>query len=464
MKKAVLLSVLLAVFLFAGVAEAVYPTKISTPTSPHPWAKVELYGSGLSNMINGQEQIVKFSLPPNSKVKSWFPADLFVKSGAASTYSDYNFGDYGYLKSNRYFVLGYGKNWSTATKAVPVILVHGAGDDMNRAWAHPWSTATPTTIDETGSTSTTTDNAGLMQYLANRGYAVFAVSFPHTQGNNLIQAQLLADAIQVVKNVTGKTQVDIVAHSKGNLAAISYMASMNNEYSTMSWMDDYRGDVRKYVAVASPFKGLDSMFRYYMGNTNVVDNTTNCPVGFYNAYIYYAYRDYYRWDMASNTYGNYFQGQTQLLHNWVDDPSNPIGFSSESLTAGDYNETMYDLYDGGTSFYIKSAGINNVILDASGTQGTSDFINKMNNKGLDPGVKLYVLYGTKQAIDYVFGWYPVGEKAASSDGLLFTASASYTAGMTRRGATLMAKQSYSYNHLEIAREASALSWIVTQLN
>lgn len=464
MKKAVFLSILLMVFLSAGAVQAAAPAKISTPGNPHPWAKVELYGSGVSGMINGQEPIVKFSLPPNSKVKGWFPSDLFVKVGTGSTYSDYNFGDYGYLKSNRYFLLGYGKNWSTAAKAVPVILVHGAGDDMNRAWAHPWSTETPAAIDENGSTSSKTDDAGLMQYLANRGYAVFAVSFPHTQGNNLIQAQLLADAIQVVKSITGKTQVDLIAHSKGNLAAISYMSSMNNEYSAMNWMDDYRGDVRKYIAVASPFKGVDSMFRYYLGNTGVVDQKTNCPVGFYNAYIYYAYRDYYRWDMSSSTYDNYFQGQTQLLHNWVDDPANPIGFSAESLTAGDFNETMYDLYNGGTSFYMKSEGINNVILDANGTQGTGDFINRMNNRGLDPAVKLYVLYGTRQALDYVYGWYPVGEKAAASDGLLFTASASYTAGMTRRGAVLVAKQSYPYNHLEIARETSALSWIAAQLN
>lgn len=460
----IVLCALLIVCLYAGVAEAVYPTLVSTVTSPFPWAKVELYGSGLTNMINGQEPIVKFSLPPNSKIKSWFPSDLFVRVGAGSTYSDYSFGDYGYLKSNRYFLLGYGKNWSTATKTVPVILVHGAGDDMNRAWAHPWSTETPTTIDETGSTSSTTDDAGLMQYLANRGYAVFAISFPHTQGNNLIQAQLLADAIQVVKSVTGKTQVDIIAHSKGNLAAISYMESLNNSYSTMSWMDDYRGDVRKYVAVAAPFKGVDTMFRYYTANTNAVSNNTNCSLAFYNGYIYYAYRDYYRWDMSSATDKNYFQGQTQLLHNWVDDPVYPIGFSSESWTSGDANATMYALYDGGSSYYVTSEGINKVILDANGTQGTSDFINKMNAKGLDPNVKLYVLYGTNQAVSYLYGWYPVGEKAASSDGLLFVASATYTTGMTSRGAVLMAKQSYNYNHLDVARGASALSWIVTQLN
>ena len=461
----IFLCVLVMVCLFTGVAQAVYPTKVSTVTTPYPWAKVELYASGLTNMINGQEPIVKFSLPPNSKIKSWFPADLFVRVGSGSTYSDYSFGDYGYLRSNKYFLLGYGKNWTTATKAVPVLLVHGAGDDMNRAWAHPWSTETPTTIDENNSTSTETDNSGLMQYLANQGYAVFAVTFPHSQGNNLIQAQLLADAIQVVKNVTGKTQVDIVAHSKGNIAAVSYMSSMNNEYTGTSWMDDYRGDVRKYVAVAAPFKGVDTMFRYYMSNVNVINNNTNCAVAFNNAYIYYLYRDYYRWDMSSATDKNYFQGQTQLLHNWVDDAEYPIGFSSESWTNGDFNETMYDLYYGGTSYYVVSEGINTVIKDTNGSaNGTSDFINKMNSKGIDPAIKLYVLYGTKQAISYLYGWYPVGEKADSSDGLLFTASATYTTGVTRRGAALMAKQSYYMNHLEIAAETTALSWIATQLN
>ncbi|CEP66653.1 Alpha/Beta hydrolase fold [Moorella glycerini] len=434
-------------------ARAASHVLISTATDPYPWERVELWGDSSSQMINGQEKIVKFSLPRNDKVRSWFPADIYVHDGYSSTYNDYDFGSYGHLKSNRYFLLGYGPNWQNATKPYPVLLVHGARDDMNRAWAHPWDYQTPGSIT----------NPGLMQYLANRGYAVFAISFPHTHGNNLIQAELIADAIEIIKQKTGASKVDVVAHSKGNLPAIAYMSSLNNEWTDTSWMTDYRGDVRKYIAVAAPFKGLDTMFRYYTANTNVIQNNLNSPVAFWEAYIYYVYRYYKRWDMTDTYNGNYFQGQTQLLHNWVDDPEHPIPFNSESWTSADGNETMYDLYYGGQSAYITSEGINQAIANSNGSNGTSNFIAKLNNKGLDPGINLYVLYGYNQVWDYTWWGYPIGEKADDSDGLLFVASATYTSGVTRRGAPLKAKVGMNYNHLDIVRETPALQWIEQKL-
>lgn len=447
------LAVFLFLFLPAAPSLAAGPTLISTVSDPYPWERVELWGDTASQMVNGQEKIVRIALPENDKVRGWFPSDIYVHEGYSSSSNDYNFGSYGHLKSNRYFLLGYGPNWQNATKPYPVLLVHGASDDMNRAWAHPWDKQTPSSIT----------NTGLMQYLANRGYAVFAISFPHCHGNNLIQAELLADAIEVIKSRTGKSKVDVVAHSKGNMAAVAYMSSLNNEWSDTSWMTDYRGDVRKYVAVAAPFKGVDTMFRYYTANLDVIQNTKDCALAFYNAYIYYAYRNYYRWDVTSTYSGNFWQGQTQLLHNWVDDPVNPIPFGAESLTPGDGNDTMYKLYYGGTSLYVKSEGINKAIQDPSGSMGTSYFIDRLNNKGLDPGVLLYVLYGTNQVWDYTWWGYPVGEKAAPSDGLLFVASATYTDGLTRRGAQLRAKTGMDYNHLDIARVSSALSWIEQKL-
>ncbi|QSQ08046.1 hypothetical protein H0A61_00366 [Koleobacter methoxysyntrophicus] len=434
-------------------AESGSPTLIATATDPFPWEKVELWASSKSEMINGQEPIVKFSLPRNNKVRNWFPGDIYVEDGQSSSYEDYNFGSYGHLASNKYFLLGYGPGWQNATKPYPVLLVHGARDDMNRAWAHPWDHQTPSTIE----------NPGLMQYLSERGYAVFAISFAHTHGNNLIQAQLLADAIEVIKSKTGASKVDIVAHSKGNLAAISYMSSLNQEWTDTTWMTDYRGDVRKYIAVASPFKGIDTMFRYYTANLTVIEDNLNSPVAFWEAYIYYAYRYYKRWDMSHTYKDNFFQGQTQLLHNWVEDPEHPIDFNAESWTAGDLNETMYKLYYGGQSLYITSEGIDNVIANPNGNTGTSNFIAKMNGKGLDPGVDLYVLYGTNQVWDYTWWGYPIGEKADASDGLLFVASATYVTGVTKRGAKLKDIKSFDYNHLDIARLEPAMAYIESKL-
>lgn len=433
--------------------QAASPMLIATVADSQPWSRVELWGDSIPQMVNGQEKLVKFSLPANNKVRSWFPEDIFVKDGSSISSNDYQFGDYGHLKSNRYFLLGYGPKWDTGTKSVPVLLVHGAGDDMNRAWAHPWDQQTPASIGR----------VGLMQYLSDRGFKVFAISFPHTQGNNLVHAELIADAIEVIKSRTGATQVDIVAHSKGNLAAAAYLSSLNNEWSDTTWMTDYRGDVRKYVSVAAPFKGLDTMFRYYTANLDVISNNKNGPLAFYKAYIYYAYRNYTRWDMTDKYGGNYFEGQTQLLWNWVDDTANPVGFNSYSWTAADGNDTMYKLYYGGSSLYVSSEGIDSAIANANGKNGTGNFIGTLNNKGIDPNVTIYNLYGTNQTLSYAFGWWPIGEKAAASDGLLFVRSATYTAGITRRGAHVAAQQGYDYNHLDIARETSALNWIEQRL-
>ncbi|MCG8640958.1 MAG: lipase family protein, partial [Desulfobacterales bacterium] len=310
---------------------------------------------------------------------------------------------------------------------------------------------------------TSISQTGLLQYLDSRGYAVFAISFSHTQGNNLIQAQLIADAIEVILAKTGATQVDIVAHSKGNLATIAYLSSLNNEWNDTLWMTDYRGDVRKFVAVAAPFKGLDTMFRYYTANTTVIADNLNSPTAFYNAYIYYAYRDYHRWDMTDTYDNNFFAGQTQLLHNWIDDPDYSIDFNSESATWGDFNATRNALYWGGSSFYISSEGIDTAINNPQGSMGTSNFIKKMNNRGVNPYIDLFVLYGTNQVMNYTWFGYSIGEKADTSDGLLFVASATYTTGVTKRGADLILKSGMNYNHLDIARENEPLEWIENAL-
>lgn len=451
-----------AVFLFLTVAGlfftatpviAANPTLISTVGDPFPWERVELWADTTSQMVNGQEKIVKLSLPANDKIKSWLPPDIYVQDGTGTRDNDYNFGSYGHLKSNRYFLLGYGPGWQSATKPYPVLLVHGATCNMNRSWAHPWDIQTPSNIV----------NPGLMQYLTERGYAVFAISFPHTQGNNLIQAELLSDAIKVIKSRTGKSKLDVVAHSKGNMAAAAYMTSLKDCWSDTTWMTGYRSDIRKYVAVASPFKGLDTMFRYYMANIATIDKNINCPVAFYGAFIHFAYRNYYRWDMTDKYACNYFQGQTQLLHNWRSDPDYPVPFNFESWTLGDGNITMNKLYDGGTSLFIKSEGIDNAIANTNANTGTSCFIDKLNQKGLDPGIKLYVLYGTNQTIDK-YWWYPIGERADASDGLLFVASATYTKGVTRRGAQLGAQQGMDYNHRDVSRVTEAKYWIEQKLS
>jgi len=57
-------------------------------------------------------------------------------------------------------------------------------------------------------------HVGLQQQLVELGYRVFAITFSHPHGDNYIQAQQLADAVQQVCSRCGVQKVDLVVHSK----------------------------------------------------------------------------------------------------------------------------------------------------------------------------------------------------------------------------------------------------------
>src|SRR5690349_5795872 len=132
------------------------------------------------------------------------------------------FGNVARPSSSR-FLLYSAPHWQTGTKATPVLLVHGANDNADREWANP--NETPSGCGQTSCPST-----GLMQYLDTRGYKVFAIGFPHKQGDNKVQAQLVADAIGVIKAKLGVASVDLVCWSKGGFPCRAYTSSVKPSY------------------------------------------------------------------------------------------------------------------------------------------------------------------------------------------------------------------------------------------
>jgi hypothetical protein len=85
--------------------------------------------------------------------------------------------------SSSRFLLYSAPGWNTGSKPVPVLLVHGANDNPDRAWANP------NEAGGFGCGSASCPSTGLMQYLSSRGYRVFAIGFAHKQGDNYQQAQ-----------------------------------------------------------------------------------------------------------------------------------------------------------------------------------------------------------------------------------------------------------------------------------
>ncbi|GAB4280120.1 MAG: hypothetical protein Kow0029_24430 [Candidatus Rifleibacteriota bacterium] len=335
------------------------------------------------------------------------------------------------------FLLHMAPGWDKATHPVPILLVHGAGDNATRAFAHPWVFDIP----ENG----LIEKPGMMQYLAQKGFSVFAITFSHPHGDNFLQAQQLANAITRIKQITGVEKVDVLCHSKGAMSVRIYASDIAGDYPKYSWITPFRKDIRRILFVASPLKGIDTAFRYYAYNFTVMFEDLAAPVG----------PSSMMWEGAfarTDEHNDLFPGQFQMLHNWVKDG---IPFNFQSYT-NDANLSMYALYYGGKTGLLTSDGIDKTI------QKAGDVINSLCKKGVDPSVTCSILAGKQQKIDTIkFFWLeiPVGEFADASDGVLFLKSATYQKGLTARGAKVKHVKVINRHHVGVTIWPEALDFI-----
>ncbi|MDA8336679.1 MAG: hypothetical protein M0Z41_17095 [Peptococcaceae bacterium] len=372
-------------------------TPISTYTNSHYWTAIELLRD--SNPHLTQETFINDTRQKTPEIVAAFGNNSEPGS--------------------QYFLLHYAPGWNTATQPYPVLLVPGASFDADMAFANPLGNGTP----------------GLMQYLINKGYAAFAVTFANTQGDNWMQSGQIANAIKKIKSVTAATKVDLIAHSKGNVPARMYVANLHK-----SWGTAYRGNVRRLIQLGAPNKGLDFSFRDTDMNWAVLPDGANSPVPYISmlidgVWINTAYHSLY------TDFGNAFPGQSQLLYRW--DNIYPL------------NETQQDWYTtyyGGQGFCSYSKGIDHAIKEGG------NLISTLNRNGVDPGVQVAILSGDNNVINGV-----VWEDSGPSDGIIFVKSATYTVGITLRGAQVIANDTYDLNHVELLYAPSAMSWVNTQL-
>lgn len=349
--------------------------------------------------------------------------------------------------SSGYFFLHYSEGWDKKTDKRPVLLIHGAGDNAFRGWAHPYKYYF--------APGEKIDNPGLALILAEKGYPVFSISFVHSHGDNFMQSEHIANAIDRIREVLGQKdneefRVDIIAHSKGGVAARMYLSDIREEYSDYSWLTSYRGDVKRFISIATPLNGVDAQYRYYGLNLTVVDKDMASPLGL-NKLLYYGF-----WkDFSDNN--EMFPGQYQILNDLVHDPDTRIGFSNLSNTA-DMNYSRYVLYNGGISGLLVSDGIQ------KGMEKGKYLIRKLNDKGIDPSVGIIILAGTDNQIDDNIEFWadllPFGENIAQSDMLLFVKSATYTKGITKRGAKVLGQRIIPFNHMNIAFNPGAVKHLL----
>ncbi|MFB7616180.1 esterase/lipase family protein [Kitasatospora sp. NPDC056181] len=367
------------------------------------WAKVERY----------------LDTTAGFRAEQYPPGGRGDQDGARLTY----FGGVRQPYSGR-FLLYSAAGWDTGGRDVPVLLVHGANDNADRAWANP---------NESGSCGASAcPSTGLAQYLAGTGHRVFAIGFAHKQGDNLLQAQAVGDAIALIRARLGVSQVDVVAWSKGEVAARAYVSSVRP-----SWGRAYAGDVRRLVTLGGPNGGLDYVYAhgwaFSLATWPACGGTANAP----SPHLYMTCYGTYTAQPCLGVLpaGGYdcYPGQRQLLARWD-------GVYGVDGSAQDWWTTYY----GGQGYYTSGQGIQ-AAIDAG------SLIGPLQQAGVPAAVATFLMAGGSADIPGI-----LNENRGPSDGIVLSRSALDTTGIGTVGATRLLG---GLNHLELAWSPDAMSQV-----
>ena len=325
------------------------------------------------------------------------------------------------------FLLYYAPGWNTGTHAVPVLLVMGAADTADREYADP-------NLGGSGTCgSLSCPSTGLMQYLSGQGYKVFAINFSNPQGDNYQWAQSIADAIEVVRQRTGASKVNLLAWSKGAFAARMYVASV-----APSWGRSYQQDVLKLILLGGPNGGLDYTFAHGAEGDALVypecGGTLNGPTA-HTKYTCYGV-EYSHPELSIFNTGGYdvYVGQQQMLARWD-------GQYGVDETEVDWYTTYY----GGQGYVSYGYGIQYAINQGS-------LVSTLQSQPIPTAVSTYLLCGGDPDIPYFYN-----ENRGPNDGVIFEASCLATAGIPGPVSTVLITGD---NHLQLGWESTAESTIV----
>ncbi|MBK7996292.1 MAG: lipase [Blastocatellia bacterium] len=292
------------------------------------------------------------------------------------------------------FLLYYAPEWDKKdNKSTPILLVHGANDNADRAWANPGEYGF-------GCGSPICAKTGLMQSLVAEGYRVFAINFPHKHGDNLLWAQQIGEAISRIKVLTNASQVNVIAWSKGAFASRLYASSIKAK-----WGKDYANDINKLILVGCPNSGIDYAFRHGTTLNNLVFPScggfkVNGPAVHTSILCQEKWQSFPELSIYTTKAGNFFPGQKQMLRKWDQKFSLP-----ENET--DWKTTYY----GGKGSVSESLGIDSAIEQGS-------LVKQVLSQEIPKSINTYLLAGSSANIPLFHN-----EHTGPSDGLVFLDSA-----------------------------------------
>ena len=371
------------------------------------------------------------------------------------------------------FLLHIGPNEASAS-GTPILLVPGAGDNGSRGFVT------------------------LASKMDQAGRPVYAITFAHPHGDVFMQAEAVANAIARIQARTGAAQVDLVSHSKGGIATAVYLSHHSGadwDHSAYSAHGtQYRGDVRRSVFIGTPLAGVDTLYRWSGNNYAALDpETTFAPSSWSTYYPYGTSAPAWATDLSDQDMladgADIFPGQRQILAR----QDHPLPGSMPWLGIYAVQQDWYTTYEGGYGFYSYSDGIDAAVVDGG------ELLTHLHNSGADPRVELYILAGTnplmpnatETLLAQVFGqaWVDLstagtdlwaellaqavgntlepfglaqeevqglaqgklllGEITGTSDGVVFTDSATYSSALTARGAVVHEIHTANLSHLDL---------------
>lgn len=314
-------------------------------------------------------------------------------------------------------------------RPVPVLLVSGANDNPDRAWANP---------GESGDCGALTcPNDGMMQYLSDAGYKVFALGFAHKHGDNFMQAQQVGDAIAIIKAKLGVSHVDVVSWSKGAMSARMYASSVQP-----SWGRAYADDVRKLITLGGPNAGLDYSFAHgWLFDLAIwpeCGGTANAPAPHTFMTCYGTYTAHPEFSFLPNDTCDCYPGQRQMLARF-----------DHIYGVDQTQQDWFTTYYGGQGFFTQGPGIQ-AAIDAG------SLIAQIQEAGVPSAVSTYLLAGGSPTMVGVFN-----ENRGPSDGLVFVSSALDEKGIgTLAGTALITKA----NHLELGWYPAVMEQVTSWLS
>ncbi len=373
-----------------------------------------------TSIANGWVRVERWKDPSSAIGQETFPPDgRGNQSGQRVTF----FGGNATPNSSR-FLLYYAPGWNGGSGSVPVLLVHGANQDADLAWANP------NEAGAYGCGQSTCPTSGLMQALSGAGLSVFAIGFAHKNGDGYFWAEEIEDAIQVIRARTGASAVDVVSWSKGAFNARMYAASVRR-----SWGTAFQSDIRRLIMLGGPNNGIDLSFRHgwyfslpvYPACGGSIDGPT--PHDYLVCYGVWQYGP--QWTYSSS----YFPGSAQMLKRWD---------SVYALPAAD--QDWYTTYYGGWGYYTHGNGIDAYM-------GPS-LVDTVRAQAVPSSVLVYNLCGSQPDIALLHN-----EHTGPSDGVVFIASCSDGAGLNNYGGSAVV----AVNHLGLGWNSVTVAQIQSWL-